>query len=110
MAERQRRTPDEASGPVVLRPLVDFLHTEAAGGVVLLAATVVALAWANSPFKDSYTDFWHTELALTLGHHTLELDLQEWVNDGLMAIFFLIVGLAVLIITWVPWLSLALLN
>ena len=43
MAERQRRTPDDPSGPVVLRPLVDFLHTEAAGGVVLLAATVVAL-------------------------------------------------------------------
>jgi NhaA family Na+:H+ antiporter len=95
MAERQRRTPDEASGPVVLRPLVDFLHTEAAGGVVLLAATVVALAWANSPLQDSYTDLWNTELALTLGHHTLELDLQGWVNDGLMAVFFLVVGLEI---------------
>ena len=92
MAERQRRTPDDASGPVVLRPLVDFLHTEAAGGVVLLAATVVALLWANSPFKDSYTELWHTHVALTVGHHTLDLDLQEWVNDGLMAIFFFVVG------------------
>jgi len=95
MVERQRRTPDDPSGPVILRPLVDFLHTEAAGGVVLLVATVVALAWANSPFKDSYAELWHTEIALTIGHHTLELDLQEWVNDGLMAIFFFVVGLEI---------------
>ena len=86
---------DGAAGPVVLRPLVDFLHTEAAGGVVLLAATVVALVWANSPFQDSYTSFWHTHLSISLGTHTLDLDLQEWVNDGLMAIFFFVVGLEI---------------
>jgi NhaA family Na+:H+ antiporter len=74
---------------------VDFLHTEAAGGVVLLAATVVALAWANSPFQDSYTSLWHTHLSISLGTHTLDLDLQEWVNDGLMAIFFFVVGLEI---------------
>jgi NhaA family Na+:H+ antiporter len=80
---------------VVLRPLVDFLHTEAAGGVVLLVATAAALLWANSPFEDSYTDLWHTHLSITLGNRTLDLDLQEWVNDGLMTIFFLIVGLEI---------------
>jgi NhaA family Na+:H+ antiporter len=96
MAERQRRTrDDEPPAPVVLRPLVDFLHTEAAGGVVLLVAAVVALIWANSPFKDSYNELWHTHLSLTIGHHTLDLDLQEWVNDGLMAIFFFVVGLEI---------------
>jgi NhaA family Na+:H+ antiporter len=80
---------------VVLRPLVDFLHTEAAGGIVLLVATAVALLWANSPFQDSYTELWHTHLSINLGDHTLDLDLQEWVNDGLMTIFFLVVGLEI---------------
>ncbi len=80
---------------MVLRPLVDFLHTEAAGGIVLLAATAVALLWANSPFQDSYTELWHTHLSISLGDHTLDLDLQEWVNDGLMTIFFFVVGLEI---------------
>ena len=86
MAERQRRTPDDPSGPVVLRPLVDFLHTEAAGGVVLLAATVVALAWANSPLQGLlHRAVAHPSSPSTSDSHTLDLDLQEWVNDGLMA-------------------------
>ncbi len=92
MAERDT---SPASGPVVLRPLVDFLHTEAASGIVLLAATAVALLWANSPFQDSYTELWHTHLSISLGDHTLDLDLQEWVNDGLMTIFFFVVGLEI---------------
>ena len=72
-----------------------FLRTEAAGGIVLVAATVVALLWANSPWKQSYFDLWHTHLAITLGSHSIDLDLQEWVNEGLMAIFFLVVGLEI---------------
>ena len=51
--------------------------------------------WANSPFQDSYTDLWHTHLSISLGDHSLDLDLQEWVNDGLMAIFFFVVGLEI---------------
>jgi Na+:H+ antiporter, NhaA family len=88
------RTP-AASDRRVIRPLVDFLQTEAAGGVVLVIATIVALVWANSPWQESYTDFWHTHLSITLGTHTLDLDLQEWVNDGLMAVFFFVVGLEI---------------
>ncbi len=80
---------------VVLSPFRDFLHTEAAGGVVLVLATIVALIWANSPWKESYFDLWHTHLAVTIGSHSINLDLQEWVNDGLMAIFFLVVGLEI---------------
>ena len=92
----QKRSDDTSpAGPVVLRPLVDFLHTEAAGGIVLLAATVVAMAWANSPFKSSYTSLWHTHLTIGLGTHVVDLDLQEWVNDGLMAVFFFVVGLEI---------------
>jgi Na+:H+ antiporter, NhaA family len=86
---------DRRAGPVFIAPLREFLRTESAGGVVLVVAALVALVWANSPWKDSYQDLWHTELAVSLGERTLELDLREWVNDGLMAIFFFVVGLEI---------------
>jgi NhaA family Na+:H+ antiporter len=79
----------------VVSPLRDFFHQEAAGGIVLVAATVLALIWANSPWKESYFDLWHTHLSITIGTHSIDLDLQEWVNDALMAIFFLVVGLEI---------------
>jgi NhaA family Na+:H+ antiporter len=79
----------------VSRALREFLVTETAGGVVLVVAAAVAIAWANSPWQASYHDLWHTEIGLHLGRHALELDLREWVNDGLMALFFLVVGLEV---------------
>lgn len=79
----------------VIRPLVDFLRTEAAGGVVLVAATIVALIWANSPFQDSYTDLWDSEFVIEFQDHVLALSLRDWVNDGLMTIFFFVVGLEI---------------
>jgi Na+:H+ antiporter, NhaA family len=66
-----------------------------AGGVLLVVAAVAALAWANSPWRASYETLWGSELGLHLGRWELELDLRHWVNDGLMAIFFLVVGLEV---------------
>jgi NhaA family Na+:H+ antiporter len=72
-----------------------FLETEAAGGVVLLVAAVVALVWANSPWGDSYHTVWETELTLNLGRWELTDDLHHWVNDGLMALFFFVVGLEI---------------
>jgi Na+:H+ antiporter, NhaA family len=92
-AEGARRGAD--GGPTFIRPLVDFLHTEAAGGVVLVAATVAALVWANSPWDASYTALWDTRLVVGLGDHSVDLDLRGWVNDGLMALFFLVVGLEI---------------
>ena len=80
-------------GPTFIRPLVDFLRTEAAGGVVLVAATLAALVWANSPWDAGYRALWDTRLAFSLGDHSLDLDLRTWVSDGLMALFFLVVGL-----------------
>lgn len=76
-------------------PLGEYLHDEAAGGVVLLAAAIVALAWANSPLSDAYFDLWHTDLRLGVGGAAIELDLQDWINDGLMALFFFVVGLEI---------------
>jgi Na+/H+ antiporter NhaA len=69
--------------------------TENASAVVLLAATVTAMVWANSPWAASYEELWHTTLSLRLGADELSLDLRHWVNDGLMAFFFFVVGLEV---------------
>jgi Na+/H+ antiporter NhaA len=76
-------------------PLQEFLDTEVAGGLVLLAATAVALGWANSPWSPAYEALWATELAVEVGRWTLALDLRHWVNDGLMALFFFVVGLEI---------------
>jgi Na+/H+ antiporter NhaA len=72
-----------------------FVQTENASALVLLAATVVALVWANSPGSASYHDLWGTELALRIGSDELALDLRQWVNDGLMALFFFVAGLEI---------------
>jgi Na+/H+ antiporter NhaA len=74
-------------------PVRDFLSTESGGAIVLLAATVAALLWANSPWSSSYESAWTTELSVRLGSHGISLDLREWVNQGLMTFFFLVVGL-----------------
>lgn len=81
----------------VVRPLQRFMDHEAAGGVVMVLAAIAALIWANSPWRDTYTDFWHTHLVVELGDliHLDHLDLQAWVNDALMTLFFLLVGLEI---------------
>ena len=78
--------------PKVLR---EFLEAQAAGGIVLLVAAVAALVWANSPWSASYRSLWGTEFSLNLGRFVLTEDLKHWVNDGLMAIFFFVVGLEI---------------
>jgi len=77
------------------RVLRHFLETEAAGGIVLLVAAVAALVWANSPWSGSYETLWHTDLSVGLGRFVLVEDLRHWVNDGLMALFFFVVGLEI---------------
>ena len=80
---------------VLLRPFRNFLHTAAAGGIVLMAATVVALIWANSPWSESYVELWRATLTVDLAGYRLSKDLSHWINDGLMAIFFFVVGLEI---------------
>ncbi|MGW5188982.1 Na+/H+ antiporter NhaA [Kribbella sp. NPDC004138] len=73
-------------------PMRAFLRTEAGSSGVLAAAIVVALLWANvSP--ETYDEVWRTDLSIGLGPDVLRLDLQEWINSGLMTLFFLVVGL-----------------
>ena len=77
----------------VAAPVRDFLSTETGSASVLLAGTVIALLWANSPWSHSYTSLWSTKLAVTIGSGGISLDLRHWVNEGLMTLFFLVVGL-----------------
>lgn len=72
-----------------------FLHVEAVSGAVLLAAAATALIWANSPFADGYHSFWHLPLTFGLGDYVFSRSLHFWVNDALMAIFFLVVGMEI---------------
>jgi NhaA family Na+:H+ antiporter len=81
--------------PRVVSPLTEFLREEAAGGVVLFVAAVVALVWANSPVGDSYGAFWHEKLTIGVGAFSITEDLQHWVNDALMTLFFFVVGLEI---------------
>src|SRR5437588_13113204 len=74
-------------------PVRDFLSTETGSAVVLLAAALAALAWANSPWSDSYESVWHTTLSIRLGGGAVATDLRHWVNEGLMTFFFFVVGL-----------------
>ena len=95
---RDAADPDggELRTPRPLDPLRAFLHAEAAGGLVLAVAAVAALAWANSsPVAESYDELWAYELTIGRGGLGVTEDLRHWVNDGLMAIFFFVVGLEV---------------
>src|SRR5258705_6362948 len=73
-------------------PLRSFLHTETGSASVLAAATVLALIWANMSIS-SYEKFWSTQLSVTVGSSNVSLDVREFGNSGLMALFFLVVGL-----------------
>ncbi len=78
-----------------LSPLRDFLHTESSGAVLLATAALAALIWANSPWSASYESLWTTRASIGFAGHSLDLDLRHWVNDGLMTIFFFVVGLEI---------------
>jgi Na+:H+ antiporter, NhaA family len=79
----------------ILAPFREFAHTSASGGVLLMAAAVIALVWVNSPLGNTYDALWATKLELSIGPFALSESLLHWINDGLMAIFFLVVGLEI---------------
>jgi len=78
-----------------VRPFQEFAGREASGGILLLACTLVALVWANSPWAHLYTALWHTPFTVGLGSFSLSNELHFWVNDALMAVFFFVVGLEI---------------
>src|SRR5579871_4729144 len=74
-------------------PVRSFLSTETGGAAVMLGAAVAALVWANAPGWHSYSSVWTTQLSIHLGGASIAADLRHWVNEGLMTLFFLVVGL-----------------
>lgn len=79
----------------VVGPVERFLQVEASSGIVLLAVAIVAMLWANSRWAWAYEALWHTPFGLRLGPWAFERDLHFWVDDGLMTVFFFVVGLEV---------------
>jgi Na+:H+ antiporter, NhaA family len=79
----------------VFNALERFLHVEAVSGVVLLIVAAAALVWANSPAAGSYEHLWHAPLSIALGGFEISQPLHFWINDGLMTIFFLVVGMEI---------------
>jgi len=79
----------------LLAPFREFTRTSASSGVLLITAAAVALVWANSPSAAAYTDLWATQVSIAVGGVTLSESLLHWVNDGVMAIFFLVIGLEI---------------
>ncbi len=78
-----------------MKPLERFVHIEASSGIVLLAAAVVAVVWANSPWHATYEHLWEKSIGLQLGGLTLAAPLHFLINDGLMVVFFFVVGLEI---------------
>ncbi|NJD11466.1 MAG: Na+/H+ antiporter NhaA [Gemmatimonadetes bacterium] len=77
----------------LLRPFETFFALESASGILLLGAAAVALAWANSPWSGAYFHLWETPVTVAVGPAALSKSLHHWINDGLMAVFFFVVGL-----------------
>jgi len=76
-------------------PFEHFIHGQTTTGIVLMIMTVVALILANTPLTESYAHFFHTKVDLTIGSWTLSNNIHHWINDGLMAIFFFVIGLEI---------------
>ncbi len=79
----------------IKNPFDRFFSIEASGGILLLIATLLALIWANSPWKENYHHLWETHLSFDVGTFHLSKSFHHWINDGLMAIFFFVVGLEI---------------
>ncbi len=90
-----RQAPWERHLTHIVTPIDEFIHKETSGGMLLMLFTVIALVWANSPFAEHYQHLLHTHLDIHLGSWKLEYSLHHWVNDGLMVLFFFVVGLEI---------------
>ena len=79
----------------IAEPFLAFLRWEASSGVILLACAILALIVANSPLAESYEHLLHYPIAIGAGEYVLEMGLLHWINDGLMAVFFFVIGLEI---------------
>lgn len=79
----------------LLTPIERFLHDETAGGLLLMGCTVLALLIANSPLASAYHHILETPLGVSIGSWELQHSLHHWINEGLMTLFFFVVGLEI---------------
>jgi len=79
----------------LLQPIVQFIQTEASSGILLMATALIALIWANLPWSSFYKELWDTKITVGIGTFEISKKAILWINDGLMAVFFLLVGLEI---------------
>jgi NhaA family Na+:H+ antiporter len=91
MAKNTRKQPP----PGIIGAFQEFVHSEVSASIVLLVCSVIALAWANSPWGDVYDELMHVKIGLSAGSGNFTLSVHDWINDGLMVVFFFVVGLEV---------------
>ncbi|HZB14573.1 MAG TPA: Na+/H+ antiporter NhaA [Chryseolinea sp.] len=77
----------------IFKPIERFLHSESTAGIVLLISAVIAMIWANTAWHDSYHHLWEYNISIYVGDYGINKTLHEWINDGLMAMFFFVIGL-----------------
>src|SRR5574338_557012 len=73
----------------------EFFGSEQASGIILILCTMTSIVIANSHLGNGYLDFWHTRVGLETGSLALKYSIEHWINDGLMAVFFLLIGLEI---------------
>jgi len=88
-------SPWEKAFGKILTPFEEFLHKQTTGGIVLLVCTVIALILANGPLADEYDAILHAHVSINVGTWRIDHTVHHWVNDGLMALFFFVVGLEI---------------
>jgi NhaA family Na+:H+ antiporter len=87
---------EEAPIDRIVTPFRMFIHSQVSSGLLLMGAALVALVWANSPWSESYTALWETHVSIHVGSlPPIEESILDWINDGLMAMFFFVVGLEI---------------
>lgn len=84
-----KKTPIEK----IIAPVNRFIHLEYTSGIILLISVILAIIWANSSFGESYHHLWEIDFSIAFGKHALSKPLHIWINDGLMALFFFVIGL-----------------
>lgn len=93
MSNYLQPTPLEDFATAVSKPFLRFFKIEALGGIILLVSALAAIVIANSPLSGWYHHFWETRIGINIGVFSLEKTLHHWINDGLMTVFFFLVGL-----------------
>ena len=93
MAKGIYNAPWEKAFERILTPLEEFIHRQTTSGVLLMICAVIALIVANSPLSESYQHLLHTELGISIGSTAFSLSIHHWINEALMALFFLVMGL-----------------